>query len=88
MYEDPPNPEATRFIQSVHDFFENGHHLLFALVEKKLLPYVDTPSFKRMCKAADEINEIGGMLVNRKIKELQEMANKQDNSQEAEGKIN
>lgn len=36
----------------------------------------------------DEINEIGAMLVNRKIKELQEMANKQDASQETEGKIN
>ena len=88
MYEDPPNPEATRFIKCVHDVFENGHQLLFALVEKKLLPYVDTPSFKRMCKASDEMYEIGGMFVNRKIKELQEMANKQDASQETEGKIN
>ena len=88
MYDDPPNPEATRFIQCVHEFFENGHHLLFALVERKLLPYVDTPSFKRMCKALDEVNEIGAMLVNRKIKELREMDNKQDDSQETGGKIN
>ena len=57
-------------------------------MEKKLLPYVDTPSFKRVCKAMDELNEIGAMFVNRKIKELQEMANKQDDSQETEGKIN
>ena len=88
LYDDPPNPEATRFIQCVHDFFENGHHLLLAPLEKKLLPYVDTPSFKRICKALDEMYEIGGMLVNRKIKELQEMANKKDDSQETEGKIN
>ena len=87
MYEDPRNPEAARFIQCIHDFFENGHHLLFALVERKLLPYVDTPSFKRVCKALNEVNEIGAMLVNRKIKDLREMANKQDDSQETEGKI-
>ena len=35
----------------------------------------------------DEMNEIGAVLVNRKIKELREMANKQDDSQETEGKI-
>ena len=72
----------------MHDFFENGHHLLFALLEKKLLPYVDTPSFKRVCKALDEANEIGATFTNRKIKELREMADKQDDSQETEGKIN
>ena len=56
-------------------------------MEKKLSPYMDTPSFKRVCKALDEMNEIVAVLVNRKIKELQEMANKQDDSQETEGKL-
>ena len=71
MYDDPPNPEATRFIQGAHDFFENGHHLLFALVERTLLPYVDTPSFTRVCKALDELYEIGGMLVKGKLRNFE-----------------
>ena len=40
-----------------------------------------------MCKAMDEMNEIGAMLVNRKIKELREMAKKQDDSLETVGKV-
>jgi len=82
LYEDPPNEEATRFIQAVHEFFESGHNLLFAIVEKKLLPYVDTPSFKRVCKASDTINELGAKFLNKKIEELEVMADRQDDSKE------
>ena len=49
---------------------------------------MDTPSFKKVSKALDKMYEIGAVFVNRKIKELQEMANKQDDFQETEGKIN
>ena len=87
LYEDPPNADATRFIRAVLDMFENGHHLFFGILEKKLLPYVETPSYKKVCSAMDTTNEICLMFVERKKKELQEMADKQDDSQEEKGRI-
>ncbi|KAL9959272.1 hypothetical protein ACROYT_G032582 [Oculina patagonica] len=82
LYDDPPSEEAVKFIQAVDDIFQCLHNLLFGFVEKNLLPYIDTPSFKKLSKSLDIQSEIGMMYINKKIKELEEMANRDDKSQE------
>ena len=86
LYDDPPSEEATRFIDAVNDVFAYSHILLFGFVENLLLPYVDTPSFKKLGKAMDTMAEIGEMFIKKKIKELEEMADRGD-SQENQGEI-
>ena len=89
LLDDTPSEEAMKFIQGVDDFFKFTQTLLFGFFEKHLLPYIDTPSFKKLSKSMDAINETGAMFVNKKVKELEEMASgeKNHNSQENEGEI-
>ncbi|XP_078342285.1 1,25-dihydroxyvitamin D(3) 24-hydroxylase, mitochondrial-like [Oculina patagonica] len=82
LYDDPPSEEAMKFIQAVDDMFKCLGKLMLGFVEKNLLPYMDTPSFKKLSKSMDIQNEIGMMYINKKIKELEEMANRNDKSQE------
>ena len=87
LYNDPPNEEAVRFIQAVEDMFICLGVLLLGFVEKNLLPYMDTPSFKKLSKSLDIQTEIGMMFIDKKIKELEEMANRDDQSQENQGEF-
>lgn len=86
LYNDPPTEKAMTFIQSVDDAFKYMHNLMFGFVEKNLVPYINTPSFNKFSKAMDTGMEIGEMFVNKKIKELDEIANRGD-SQENEGEV-
>ncbi len=88
LYDDPPSEEAVKFIQAVEDMFKCLGNLLLGFVEKNLLSYMDTPSFKKISKSLDIQNEIGMMYINKKIKELEEMANSRDDkSQENQGTV-
>lgn len=78
LYNDPPNEEAIKLIQSVDDSFKFMQILLFGFVEKNLLPYMDTPSFKKFSKATETAEEVLAMFINKKIEELEEMAKRDD----------
>ena len=84
LYNDPPNEEGMKLIQSVDDSFKCMQILLFGFVEKNLLPYMDTPSFKKFSKATETKDEVLAMFVNKKIEEFKEMA-KRDDFQENQG---
>ena len=84
LYNDPPNEEAMKLIQSVDDSFKYIQILLFGFVEKNLLTYMDTPSFKKFCKTAEITDEMLTMFINKKIQEFEEMA-KNDDFQENQG---
>ena len=85
LYNDPPSEEAVKLIQGVDDAVKYMQTLVFGIVEKKLLPYVDTPSFKKLTKALNSNDEILRIFVAKKIKEVQEMV-KQNNFQENQSK--
>lgn len=78
MYNEPPSAEAVKLIQGVDDAVKNMQNLVFGFLEKNLLPYIDTPSFKKLSKALDSNDEILAMFVNKKIKELEEMVKRDD----------
>jgi len=75
LYEDPPKEEAMRFIQAVHDFFSLSHELFFSLSRRIAKHFdVDTPKLKKFFKAADIFIEVGEGFIDKKMKELKEMA--------------
>lgn len=76
LYEDPPSREALRFIEEVQNFFTLSHKLLFSVTSRFVRQYVDTPTLKKFWKTADAVFEIGQGFVDRKMKELKEMADK------------
>ena len=86
LLDDPPSEQGTRFIQAVHDFFDNSHYLMMDVLERTLYSFVETPKFKRICQALDVTHEIGYKFVDDKIKELANMATRKDESQEIKGK--
>lgn len=86
LYNDPPSAEGVRLIQGVNEAFECIQILLFGFVEKNLLPYLDTPSFKKFCKAMDSTDEVLRMFIDKKMKEIEEMA-KQDDLQENQSEL-
>ena len=81
LYNDPPNEEAMKLIQSVDDSFKCMQILVFGFVEKNLLPYMDTPSFKKFSKAFETAEEVVTMFINKKIEEMA----KRDDFQENQG---
>lgn len=77
LYEDPPKEEALRFIQGVRDFFSLSHDLFFSLSRRIAKRFdIDTPKLKKFFKTGDILIEIGEGFVNKKMKELKEMADK------------
>lgn len=77
LYEDPPKDEAMRFIQGIHDFLSLSHQLFFSVsmrMAKRL--NIDTPKLKKFFKTADVLIEIGESFVDKKMRELKEMADK------------
>lgn len=77
LYEDPPKEEAMRFIQGVHDFFSISHELFFSLSRRIAKRFdIDTPKLKKFFKTADVLIEIGESFVDKKMRELKEMADK------------
>jgi len=82
LFDDPPSEQGTRFIQAVHDFFDNSHYLMMDVVERTLYSFAETPKFRKICQALDVTHEIGYKFVDDKIKELANMATRKDESQE------
>ena len=77
LYEDPPKEEAMRFIQEVHNFFELSHKLFFSMSRRIAKSFnIDTPLLKKFFKTGDALIEIGESFVDKKMRELKEMADK------------
>ena len=88
LYNDPPSEEAMRFIGAIHDVFQSLHAFVFGILEKHLYHYVNTPNFVKLERAVDTSFEIGQGYIDKKMKDLKEMAHKgSDDSEELKGKI-
>ena len=78
LYNDPPNEDAMKLIQSVDDSFKYLQILFFGFVEKNLLPYMDTPSYRKFSKAIETAEEVLAIFINKKIEEFEEIARRDD----------
>ncbi|XP_068758984.1 cytochrome P450 10-like isoform X3 [Montipora capricornis] len=76
LYNDQPPKEALKYIRANHEFFTLSQKLIFSIPSNLVRPYMDTPTLKKFFKAADVALEIGNGFVNKKIKELNEQAEK------------
>ena len=76
LYEDPPPQEALKFIDAVQNFFSLAQKLMFSIPSNMVRRYIDTPAFKKFLKNADDILDIGQGFVDKKMRELKEMAEK------------
>ena len=47
LYEDTPPQEALDFTKAVNDFFELSQQLLYSILNRVALKYVDTPKYKK-----------------------------------------
>jgi len=77
LYEDPPKQEALKFIEEVQNFLTLSHKLVFSITSRIAQQYgLDTPTFKKFVKCSYSMVHIGRGFVNKKMKELEEMAEK------------
>jgi len=77
LYEDPPKQEALKFIEEVQNFLTLSHKLVFSITSRIAQQHgLDTPTFKKFVKCSDSMVHIGQGFVNKKMKELEEMAEK------------
>ena len=76
LFEDPPKKEAIRFINAVRDYSTLTQQVQTNPASQIASKYIDTPTFKKFLKTADDFVDIGQDLVNKKIRELKEMAEK------------
>ena len=76
MFHDPLPEEPAEFIEAVHDFFLYTHKLLFSFPWFKLM---NTPAWKKFCKAQDTAIGIGQRYVDRKLTEIQETDGQPEN---------
>ena len=77
MYNDQPPKEALKYIRAIHDFFTLSQKLMFSIPSNLMRPYMDTPTLNIFFKVADVLQEIGNGFVNKRIKELNEQAEKE-----------
>ena len=88
LYQDPPVLEALQFIDAVQNFFTLTQKLSFSIPSNMIRPYMDTPALKKFFKYADAIIDIGQVFVDRKMRELKQMAEKgNDPSVDTGGKV-
>ena len=85
LYEDTPPQEALEFTRAVDDFFELSQQLLLNVLQRAASRYMDTPMFKKFFKVQDTILDIGQRFVDKKMKELKEMADRGIDPADAQG---
>ena len=66
-----------RFIQAVKDFFANFQKLETG-IDRMFYKHVNTPAWRKFCKAADTFMEVGQVLIDRKMKEIKEATDKDE----------
>ena len=85
LYEDPPPQEALEFTEAIINFFEISQQLIFDTFYQITSKYIDTPLFKKFLKNCDALLDIGGDIINKKMMELKEMAEKGTDLAKTEG---
>lgn len=85
LYEDLPPQSALEFTEAVNNFFELAQQLLFNIFSRIARPYIDTPTFKKFLINADALFEIGQVFVDKKMRELNIMAEKGIDPSNAQG---
>ena len=73
LYDDPPNQEIVKMIKATFDGFKYMGILNRGL-EGLLYRFVNTPSYKKFCESQDTLFSISQKFVDRKIIELNKMA--------------
>ncbi|XP_073228382.1 1,25-dihydroxyvitamin D(3) 24-hydroxylase, mitochondrial-like [Porites lutea] len=76
LYEDTPPQEALDFTKAVNDFFELSQQLLYSILNRVALKYIDTPKYKKFSKNYDTILDIGQRFVEKKMMEVKQMTEK------------
>ena len=88
LYKEPPSEEALQFIDAVQNFFTLSQKLSYSILSNMIRPYMDTPALKKFFKYADTMIDIGQVFVDRKMRELKQMAEKgNDPSVDTGGKV-
>ena len=77
LYEDHPPEQALTFIKEIQNFFSLSHKLLFSAVSRFARQYIDTPTLKKFFKCGDTIREIGLGFIQKKMREIKEMTEKE-----------
>ena len=77
LYEEPTPEEALTFIKEVQNFFLLSHKLLFSAVSRFARQYIDTPTLKKFFKCSDTLMEIGRGFIEKKMRQIEEMAEKE-----------
>ena len=85
LYEDTPPQEALDFTKAVNDFFELSQQLLYSILNRVALKYIDTPKYKKFSKNYDTILEIGQRFVEKKMMEVKDMTEKGIDLADAQG---
>ena len=85
LYKDRPPQEALDFTTAVNDFFELSQQLLYSILNRVALKYIDTPKYKKFSKNYDTILEIGQRFVEKKMMEVKEMTEKGIDLADAQG---
>ena len=76
---------ALEFTEAVDSLLELAQQLVFNILSRIARQYVDTPTFKKFLKNADTILEIGHGFVEKKMRELREMAENEIDPGNAQG---
>ena len=85
LYEDTPPQEALEFTKAVNDFFELTQQLLLNVLHRVAFRYMDTPMYKKFSKTQDTVLHLGQRFVDKKMKELKEMADRGIDPADAQG---
>ena len=73
------------YIYKYDDFFELSQQLMLNVLQRAASRYMDTPMYKKFSKAQDTVLDIGQRFVNKKMKELKEMADRGIDPADAQG---
>ena len=89
LYKDPPPQEALKFIDAVQNFMMFTHKLMYSIPSNMVRRYVDTPALKKFFKVADDVVDIGQGFIDKKMREIKEMTEKNiDPSGDTQGNVN
>ncbi len=73
LYDDPPNEEIVKMIKATFDGFKYMGKLNWGW-EALLYRFVNTPSYRKFCESQDTLFAISQKIVDKKILELNKMA--------------
>lgn len=85
LYDDPPNKETVKMLKETNKFFMFMERLGGIWEGFLLWLGLSSPAYREFCQAEDISIAIGQNIVNQKLKELNEMANGEEEFVESQG---